>query len=260
MREKLRHEWHQLRDAARTLDKQTVFVLLLAALVVILHMQFGGRGFFRREIAHLFAPEDQPLLSWAWWFGLQGLLGFVIPAACLLVFFRRKPAEIGLGLGDWKLASILAGAYLPLVVIGTWFLSADPAFQAKYPHLQPAAYDWQLFLVYEALFLFYWIGWEYLWRGFVLFGTAPVFGLYAIFVQAMPFAILHFDKPLPEALLSILGGVALGALVWRCRSFWIAVPIHFAQMFILDFWCAARIRTATDGVGFGDLWEMLAKL
>ena len=92
----------------------------------------------------------------------------------------------------------------------------------------------------------------------MLFGTAHTFGLYAIFVQTVPFALLHLNKPLPEALLSIVGGVALGALVWRCRSFWIAVPLHASQMFILDFWCTLRIRTGVSGVGPGAFVELLS--
>jgi hypothetical protein len=188
---------------------------------------------------------------------MQGVLGFLIPVLVLIFVFRRKPREIGLGAGDWKLATTLAVIYIPLVVVGTWFLSDSPAFQAKYPHYGPAASDWQVFLIYEILFLFYWVGWEYLWRGFMLFGTARVFGVYAILVQTIPFALLHLNKPLPESLLSIVGGIALGALVWRCRSFWIAVPIHFAQMFILDLWCALRVRLDVSGTGLEALFRIL---
>jgi hypothetical protein len=146
------------------------------------------------------------------------------------------------------------------VAVGTWILSDGAAFQDQYPHYSPATRDWTLFLVYEALFLFYWLGWEYLWRGFLIFGTAHTLGLYAIFVQAVPFAALHVSKPWPEALLSVVGGIALGALVWRCRSFWIAVPIHAAQMMLLDLWCTLRVRTDVSGIGpaaFGDLLSQL---
>ena len=136
-------------------------------------------------------------------------------------------------------------------------MSDSPEFQSSYPHYTPAATDWQIFLIYHAFFLFYWIGWEYLWRGFVLFGTAHTFGLYAIFVQMVPFALLHADKPLAEAFLSIVGGLALGALVWRCRSFWIAVPIHAVQMFLIDFWCTLRIRTGVSGIGPGAFLELM---
>jgi hypothetical protein len=256
MKKRLLQEWQRLVAAARTLDRQTVFVLTTAIVLVVLQATLGSRRFFQTELAPLFADEWRGLLAWGWWFGVQGVMGFVVPALALVLLFRRRPAEIGLGLGDWKLAGVLALLYLPLVTLGTWILSDGAAFQAQYPHYQPAAQNWSFFLIYEALFLFYWIGWEYLWRGFVLFGTAHTFGLYAIFVQTIPFALLHLQKPLPEVLLSIVGGIALGALVWRCRSFWIAVPIHAAQMFILDFWCTLRIRTGVSGTGPGALIDL----
>lgn len=254
----LAREWGRLGAAARRIDRQAAFVLIMTVVFVFAQFTLGSRSFFRRELAPLFVAEWQGVLTWGWWFGMQGMTGFVLPALSLLLIFRRRPAEIGLGLGDWRPALAVAALYLPLVIAGTWVLSDSPAFQAAYPHYQPAARSWTFFAVYELLFLFYWIGWEYLWRGFLLFGTAPALGLYAIFVQMVPFAILHLDKPLAEALLSIAGGLALGALVWRCRSFWIAVPIHAAQMLILDLWCTLRIRTGVTGIGpaaLGELWQ-----
>jgi uncharacterized protein len=256
----LRQEWNRLLLALRALtpaQRQAAVVLVVATVLVLLQIIFGSRSFFRRHFGEAFEPEQLPLLSWGWWFGMQGVLGFVVPVLILALVFRLRPREMGIGLGDWRLASVLALAYLVLVAIGTWVLSADPAFQAQYPHLRQAAFDWETFAIYHLLFLFYWIGWEYLWRGFVLFGTAPAFGpVLAIVVQTVPFAILHATKPPAEAFLSVLGGLALGALVWRCRSFWIAVPLHAAQMLILDVWCSLRLRTGVDGIGLGALAEI----
>ncbi len=261
MKLNLRNEYERARRAAARADVQAAVVLCVAALSVIVHIKFGGRRFFVDLFGEQFASRDaRNLWSWGWWFAFQGVTGFVIPALLLLVVFRRKIAEIGLGLGDWKFALTIAAAYVPLVLIGTWVLSDQTAFQQQYPHLDAAARSWRIFIAYELLFVFYWIGWEYLWRGFVLFGTAPAFGINAIFVQTMPFAILHMNKPMPEALLSIVGGVALGALIWRCRSFWIAVPIHAVQMLSLDLFCTLRARSGADGIGLAALGEAFGAL
>ena len=257
MRDRLRQEGAALRRLAAGVDRQAAAVLVLSAALVILHSQVGSKEFFRETLGAGRDAEALALGSWAWRFGMQGLLGFAVPVFVLTVLFRRRPAEVGLGLGDWRLALLVAGLYLPLVALGTWVLSADPAFQAQYPHLRLAASNWQTFVLYELLYVFYWIGWEYLWRGFVLFGTAPALGPLAIVVQTVPFAILHMGKPPAEAYLSILGGLALGALVWRCRSFWIAVPIHAAQMLLIDLFCTLRLRTGAGGLGPAALWEML---
>ncbi len=257
---RLRAEWSRFRRATASLDDQTTFVLASAALLIVLQFILGDRGLFRRHLASALPSAWRGLASWGWWFGMQGLLGFLVPAVALRAFFSNDITEIGLGLGNWKFASVVAALYLPLVAIGTWMLSDGTAFQEEYPHYHPAVRDWGLFLLYEVLFLFYWIGWEYLWRGFVLFGTAPVFGPHAVLVQALPFAALHVTKPWPEALLSIIGGIALGALVWRCRAFWIAVPIHAAQMMLLDLWCTLRIRTGVSGVGLEALVNLVGQM
>lgn len=253
----VRREWSRLRRVMAGLDKQATVVLLMAALVVILQMQLGSRSWFRSELAPLLDITAVGLWSWGWWFAMQGLLGFVLPILVLKVGFGRSWADMGLSRGDTGFAWMIAGLYLPLVLVGTWFLSDGDAFKAQYPHYSPAALDWRIFAIYEGLFLFYWFGWEYLWRGFVLFGTRHVFGVYAIIIQTLPFAILHYDKPMPEALLSIVGGLAIGALVWRARAFWIAVPIHAAQMLILDTWCTLRIRSGAEGFGLNALWVAL---
>jgi len=257
---RLRAEWTRLRRAAASLDRQTAFVLVVAALLVVLQFTLGDRDLFRRHLASVVPLAWRGLASWGWWFGMQGLFGFVVPAVALRTFFVDDVAEMGLGLGEWRFATVVAALYLPVVAAGTWVLSDGAAFQEQYPHYTPAARSWSVFLLYETLFLFYWIGWEYLWRGFVLFGTAPTFGLHAIFVQALPFAALHISKPWPEALLSIVGGIALGALVWRCRSFWIAVPIHAAQMMLLDLWCTLRIRTDVSGIGLDALLDLVTQV
>lgn len=264
MGSRFRHEWSRLRNGVSSLSEAqrlAAVVLIAATLLVLVQVTLGHRQFFMRHVAEHFPAEHRLLLSWAWWFGWQGVTGFLIPIAILALGFRWRPREMGIGLGDWRLALIIAAFYIPLVAAGTWFLSADPAFMAQYPHLRQAAFDWEIFLIYQGLFLLYWIGWEYLWRGFVLFGTAPAFGpVLAIVIQAMPFALLHANKPPAEAFLSLLGGLLLGALVWRCRSFWIAVPIHAAQMMILDFWCTLRWRTGETGIGLEALRGVLAGL
>jgi hypothetical protein len=257
---RLRAEWTRLRRAATSLDRQATVVLTLAAVLVVLQFVLGDRDLFHRHLAKYVPLAWRGLARWGWWFGTQGLLGFVVPVLALRAFFTNDLREMGLGLGEWRLATVVAALYVPVVAVGTWVLSDGTAFQEQYPHYSPAARDWDVFLIYEALFLFYWVGWEYLWRGFVLFGTAPAFGAHAIFVQALPFAALHVSKPWPEALLSIVGGIALGALVWRCRSFWIAVPIHAAQMMLLDLWCTLRVRTGVSGIGLEAFLELLGQL
>ena len=157
MIDRLRREWQDFLTAAKRLDRQMVVVLVAAVALVFLQLQFGNRRFFWEHISGAFDPANQELFAWIWWFGIQGITGFLIPILILTLGFKRKPSEIGLGLGDWKLASGLALAYAVPVVIGTWVLSNGADFQAQYPHFEGAESKWTVFLIYEAAFLF--IGW-----------------------------------------------------------------------------------------------------
>ncbi len=257
----IRRELAAFWRAARALDRQAVVVLTLAAVLAVAQHKYGSRKFFRREIADLLDADPHGLAAFLYHFLTQGLTGLLIPAAVLLLLFRRRPSECGLGLGDWKLAGAVAAIYAPVVTAGCWMLSAMPGFQARHPRLDEVAERWEIFVLYEAAFLLYWLGWEYLWRGFVLFGTRHVLGAWAIFAQMLPFAMLHAGKPAPEAFLSILGGLLLGAVVWRVRAFWIAVPIHAFQMMVMDLMCTLRARAGVpDGIGFGALLEVWRRL
>ncbi len=257
MFDRIRREARDFLTAARGLDRQFVVVLVAAVVLVFVQVQLGGRDFYWDHVSAGVDTDRRELGAWAWWFGWQGITGFILPALILLVGFKRRPAEVGLGLGDWRLALGIALAYLPFAIVGTWILSDGAGFQQQYPHLPEAARSWRTFLLYELLFVLYWVGWEYLWRGFVLFGTAPALGAGAIVVQMVPFALLHVGKPAAETYLSILGGLALGALVWRCRSFWVAVPIHAFQMLAIDTWCTLRARSGAEGIDLDALARAL---
>ena len=110
---------------------------------------------------------------------------------------------------------------------------------------------WDLFLLYEAGLLVYFIGWEFIWRGYMLFGLekhtgAPI----AVLIQMIPFVVLHFGKPLPETIGSIIAAIALGALSIRVRSFWYCVLIHWSVMFTIDIFSTLRFRAGISGIGF----------
>ena len=83
----------------------------------------------------------------------------------------------------------------------------------------------------KALELF---GWEYLFRGWILFGYARKYGPDALWIQAVPFAVAHLGKPEVETLSTIFGGFAFGWVAWRTGSFVYSFLIHwFIAIFIV---------------------------
>jgi membrane protease YdiL (CAAX protease family) len=77
-------------------------------------------------------------------------------------------------------------------------------------------------------------GWEFIFRGWLLFGYARKFGPEALWLQAVPFALAHMGKPELETLSTIFGGFAFGWVAWRTKSFVYPLLIHwFVASFLI---------------------------
>lgn len=157
--------------------------------------------------------------AWQPWSGVG--LFLAMPLAVTVFGFRESPREYGFQLGDWKAGLLLSALSLAVLLpLLAWVVENSPSMQAYYaPLLKPAL------PLYTFLDL---VGWEFLFRGWILFGYARKFGPEALWLQAVPFAIAHFGKPEVETLSTIFGGFAFGWVAWRTRSFLYPLLIHWA--------------------------------
>jgi membrane protease YdiL (CAAX protease family) len=147
---------------------------------------------------------------------------YYLLAPLLIIFrFRDRPADYGFQWGDWRRGLLLVGASA-LVAAPFLYLSArTPAMTAYYSQAEQAPLE---VLIVAAVDLF---GWEFFFRGFLLFTLARVAGPHAILLQAVPFAMAHLGKPQLETLSTIFGGSYFGYLAWRTRSFVYPFLLHW---------------------------------
>ena len=154
------------------------------------------------------------------------ILYLFIPLMIVVLLFRENPRAYGFTLGDWKAGLVLTLAGILLMTPVIWYLvKSDPGVKDYYkPFL--AGLPWTTFLDL--------IGWEFFFRGWILFGYARKFGSEALWLQAVPFALAHIGKPEIETLSTIFGGFAFGWVAWRTRSFLYPFLIHwFISTFII---------------------------
>jgi membrane protease YdiL (CAAX protease family) len=159
------------------------------------------------------------------------LLYLAVPLLIILLVFRESPLRYGLTAGRWResLAWTAGGALLMLAI--AWLFLRLPEFRRFYADYiaardpgGAAAYQWRD-VGLGGLQMF---AWEFLFRGFLLFALADLFGPYAIWIQAVPFALAHFGKPEWETYSSIFGGILSGWIAYRVRSFYPSWLIHWA--------------------------------
>lgn len=149
----------------------------------------------------------------------QTLLFLLIPLLFIIFVFRESPREYGFTLGDWRAGLIITIGGIVLMTPIIWFLAKlDPSSQSYYQNMT-ANLPWNT--------LGQILGWEFLFRGFITFGYARKFGADALWIQAVPFALLHIGKPEIETLSTIFGGFAFGWIAYRTRSFLYPFLIHW---------------------------------
>ena len=147
----------------------------------------------------------------------------LVPLAAGLLLFRHKPWQYGIRIGRWRSSIVLTAVCLAAMAPILYEASTMPEFRSYY---RIDAVDWSDLLLNTALLMF---AWEFLFRGYMLFGLEESIGKSAIFVQTIPFVLLHLGKPFLETLLCIPGGFILGYVAYRTRSVLPCFIIHFGM-------------------------------
>jgi membrane protease YdiL (CAAX protease family) len=145
----------------------------------------------------------------------------LVPLAAGWLLFRDTPRDYGIRIGHRKSSLTVTVVSLAAMAPILYGVSQMPEFRSYY-HIQ--AIDWPELLLEQAVYYF---AWEFLFRGYMLFGLEKSIGKSAIFVQVIPFVLRHLGKPLLETLFCIPGGAILGYVAYRTRSFLPCFVIHF---------------------------------
>ncbi|MCF8261207.1 MAG: CPBP family intramembrane metalloprotease [Melioribacteraceae bacterium] len=239
----LKKEINELKNLLGELDKKIVFIFLSIAILQTISWYYGSRSFFRANyLAKYFGNPNNQIYEFVFWFISDIVLFLFIPLIIIKVVFKEKLKEYGFSIGrqnpGLKIVLISLSVMIPLL----WFVSSLASFSSNYPHYSNGKLNWEMFLIYEISMICYLFAWEFIWRGYTLFGLEQKFGIYAVFIQMIPFVILHNGKPPLETFAAILGGLALGFLAIRTRSFIYGFYIHVGIMFFIDLFSVLRFR------------------
>jgi len=207
-----------------------VKILLISVPVIMLVYIYHGMGeAFGRYFPHLSNYYYFDIYRYTYHFLATFILLFLLPVIIVKLVFKEKLKDYGLTLGDKRYGLRFSIITIPLIVTPIIFLgSRMPEIRAVYPLSKLVQNNASVFLLYEfSYFLLYYVGWEFFFRGYMLFGLRERFGdTYAILLQLVPYSLLHFNKPESEFLGSIVLGIVLGYLALRTRSILYPFIIH----------------------------------
>jgi membrane protease YdiL (CAAX protease family) len=251
----------KFRNETESLDKKVVIIFISIALLQTISFYFSSARFFRQFF--YLDYFDSPYFSfyqYLYWFNGDFITLFVLPCLIIKLVLKEKIQSYGVRAGKYRKGLKWTLLFSAVMVVVVWFASALPSFTSYYPQLSMAKDDWKIFVVFEAVLFIYLFAWEFFWRGFMLFGLEEKFGLYAIFIQMVPFVIMHNGKPLMETLGAIIGGLLLGVLALKTRSFIYCVLVHFCVIFSIDFIAILRYKANNNGIGIISFVEVIRHL
>lgn len=163
------------------------------------------------------------------------ILYFLIPLGIILVLFRDDPRKFGLTLGNWRRGVLFCVLGIVLMAVVIALLAQLEEFRQYYRlgiFEHPQAAKVVEFALRQGVYMF---SWEFIFRGFMLFGLKERFGSLAIWIQAIPFAIMHLGKPELETLSTIFGGAAFGYIDVESGSVLPSFVIHWAIYLMMVF-------------------------
>jgi membrane protease YdiL (CAAX protease family) len=152
----------------------------------------------------------------------------LIPLGIIVFILREDPRDFGLRVGNWKkgaLFSLLGIAVMGVVIVGLAQVAEFQQYYGLAAFREPGSRGLAELALRMGVYMF---SWEFMFRGFLLFGLKERLGPLAIWVQAVPFAIMHLGKPELETLSTIFGGAAFGYVDLESRSVLPSVLIHWA--------------------------------
>ena len=145
---------------------------------------------------------------------------FICPNLIIILVLRRNPLEFGLRIGNFRLWKYYVIGFLLIALPLVYLTSSGSSFQSYYvkPNID--------ILKYSLTAIVYMLGWEFLFRGYLIFGLKDKFKEGSILIQMIPFVLLHLGKPEIETISTIISGIIWGYFSYRGNSFWPAFLIH----------------------------------
>ncbi len=248
MKNSLKHEINLFFQALGSLKTKNIIIFISIPLLATLSWYFASPEFYNKFFSsNSYASNNiHKIIPVLYWFGLDTLLYLIFPILIIIFVFRDSIKNFGFRIGTGKTGLTYLLLSIIIILPTIYFSAQSKEFTDVYPILKAGRSDWTVFIIFEALLLFYIASWEFMWRGYVLFGLEKDFGYYAVLIQAIPFVILHNGKPFFETFGAIFGGIFLGYLALRTRSFYYGVFIHFSLISLLDFISVLKFRIAEN--------------
>jgi membrane protease YdiL (CAAX protease family) len=228
---------------------KTILIPGTTIVISLLYFLVGSSSFYERYLGSFTEGGTFGFLAPSLYqFAVTLVLFFFLPILIVKNIFHESPRDYGWQAGDRRTGWLVLTWGIPLVLLMAWLSSGQAEFRDQYPLFisRLAAFPLEgqnitVFILYEFTYIFYYIGWEFFFRGFALFGLKDSMGATgALIFQAVISTLLHISKPMPELVMALPGGIIFGLVALRCRSIRSVIIAHWLLGLSLDLFILLR--------------------
>ena len=163
--------------------------------------------------------DPRSLTRELYWVSWGYLFYLVIPLAIVLFVFKESPARYGLRFYLTKRTALLYGGMILFMLPVLFWASSRASFLSTYPFVKDLDSNLlRTMVIWEIAYVGRFICLEFFFRGYLLFGLEGKLGYGAVAVSTIPYGLIHFAKPFPEAMGALIAGAVLGYLALRTRT------------------------------------------
>lgn len=227
----------RLIGSLKTADRDTAVALVYTGLLLTAFEYGFLPAVVQRRVDPLRPVSLEAGVTWA----AACVVGYTVLPLLLLRWVHRLPARAAgyATAGFPRHAPVYLGLFLLMLPV-LLHVSQRNDFLSTYPFVAEARADTGVLWRWEVAYLAQFFALESFFRGYLLFVLERRMQGNAIFVMAVPYAMIHFHKPLPEALGALGAGLLLGTLALRYRSFWGGVLLHGLVALTMDLLAVHR--------------------
>jgi membrane protease YdiL (CAAX protease family) len=211
------------------INLESVFLIGLATFSYLIMEFYPNKliiGRFVRKAIPSLSPKEIDIISTKYggflWLG-------IIPALVWSLNASYSLADTGVVLVKFEKVALWVAIFAPVAIIVNYFAAKSQANLSIYPLIRQPIWDRKILFVDLGSWFFYLLGYEYFFRGLLLFGLIPTMGVWnAIAINTMAYALVHIPKGGREAFGAIPMGILLCLVTLDTGSIWAAFLIHLS--------------------------------